>query len=291
MVLVCGPGSERMGEEIAGILGVEPVAVEHRTFPDGESHLRVAGDVMGRDVVLVHSTTPPQDVRLVQLLFTLDVLREGAESITVVAPYMAYARQDRRQAPGEAVSISTVIRLLSALGVSRLVTVNVHNPEVFEGLGLVLRDVSAIPLLAGYYREEGYGGSFSLSLGKKPVDVRHAEEAASVLGGGYARLETFRDPASRRVTLGEPDFEVNGRRVVVFDDVVTSGGTHLGAVELLRGMGAVEVHLACVHSLLAGGSLEAVQDAFDSFVCTDTVPNVCSMVGVAPLLADAIREI
>lgn len=289
MVLVCGPGSERMGREVAELLGVEPLLVEHREFPDGESHLRVAGDVGGRDVVLVHSTAPPQDVRMVQLLFTLDVLREEAESITVVAPYLAYARQDRRQAPGEAVSISTVIRLLSALGVSRLVTVNVHNPAVFEGRELVLRDVSAIPLLADHYLEEGFGGSFSLSLGKKPVDIRHAEEAASVLGGGFARLETFRDPSTGRVTLGEPDFEVDRRRVVVFDDVVTSGGTHLGAVELLRGMGAVGVHLACVHSLLAGGRLEAVRGAFDSFVCTDTVPNECSRVGVAPLLADAIR--
>jgi len=278
-----------MGREVAELLGKEPVLVEHREFPDGESHLRVAGDVGGRDVVLVHSTAPPQDVRMVQLLFTLDVLREEAESITVVVPYLAYARQDRRQAPGEAVSISTVIRLLSALGVSKLVTVNVHNPAVFEGRELVLRDVSAIPLLAGYYSEGGYGGSFSLSLGKKPVDIRHAEEAASVLGGGFARLETFRDPSTGRVTLGEPDFEVDGRRVVVFDDVVTSGGTHLGAVELLRGMGATEVHLACVHSLLAGERLEAVRGAFDSFVCTDTVPNECSRVGVAPLLAAAIR--
>jgi ribose-phosphate pyrophosphokinase len=117
-----------MGREVAELLGKEPVLVEHREFPDGESHLRVAGDVGGRDVVLVHSTAPPQDVRMVQLLFTLDVLREEAESITVVVPYLAYARQDRRQAPGEAVSISTVIRLLSALGVSKLVTVNVHNP-------------------------------------------------------------------------------------------------------------------------------------------------------------------
>lgn len=166
LVLVCGPGSERMGEEIAGILGVEPVVVEHRAFPDGESRLRVAGDFGGRDVVLVHSTTPPQDVRLVQLLFTLDVLREWAESVTVVAPYLAYARQDRRQAPGEAVSISTVIRLLIALGVSKLVTVNVHNPEVFERLGLVLRDVSAIPLLAGYYRERATVGASPFRWGR-----------------------------------------------------------------------------------------------------------------------------
>ncbi|UCD44222.1 MAG: ribose-phosphate diphosphokinase [Candidatus Bathyarchaeota archaeon] len=290
MVLVYGPGSKRMGREVAELLGIEPVLVEHRIFPDGESHLRVAGDVVGLDVVLVHSTAPPQDARMVQLLFTLDVLREGAESVTVVAPYLAYARQDRRQAPGEAVSITSVIRLLRALDVSKLVTVNVHNPAVFEGQGLVLCDVSAVPLLADHFLEEGFGGSFSLSLGKKPVDVRHAEEAASVLGGGFARLETFRNPSTGRVTLGEPDFEVDGLRVVVFDDVVSSGGTHLRAVELLRGMGAAEVHLACVHSLLAGERLEAVRGAFDGFVCTDTVPNEYSRVGVAPLLADAIRE-
>jgi ribose-phosphate pyrophosphokinase len=93
MMLISGPGSEQVGEEIAGILGVEAAVVEHRVFPDGENYIRLTAEVGGRDVVLVQSTAPPQDRRLVQLLLTLDAIREGEpKSVAVVSPYMAYAR-------------------------------------------------------------------------------------------------------------------------------------------------------------------------------------------------------
>jgi ribose-phosphate pyrophosphokinase len=292
LILFSGPGSEQIGSEIAEILGIGASVVEHRIFPDGESYVRLTTEVKGRDVVLVHSTAPPQDRRLVQILLMLDTLREREpNSIVVVSPYMAYARQDRRRLPGEAVSIYTVIRLLRFMGVSRLITVNVHNPAVFEGSGLELTDLSAIPLLARHMSGEGFGGSFSLSLGKKPVDIEHAREAAFVLGGGYGCLETFRDPTTGIVSLGGADFDVDSRRVIVFDDVVTSGGTHIGAAELLRERGAEEVHLACVHSLLSGVGLEVVLGRVDGFVCTDTIPNPYGRVKVAPLVSEAILRL
>jgi len=291
MVVICGPGSEEIGSVVASILEVESSVVEHRVFTDGEDYLRLTTDVTGRDVVLVHSMGPPQDRRLVQLLLILDALREGgAGSVELVAPYLAYARQDRGQLPGEAVSAFTVMKLLRYLGVSRLVTVNVHNPDVFKGAGFELTDFSAIPLLADYLRGEGLEECFSLSLGNKPIDIRHAEEAAAVLGGSYARLRTFRDPSTGEVRLDEPGFTVRGERAAIFDDVITSGGTHLQVVELLQGMGVEEVHLACVHSLLSEERLRDVLDATDSFTCTDTVPSRCSRVGVAPLIAGALAE-
>lgn len=290
MLLVSGLGSEKIEGEIADQRGVEVSAVEHRVFPDGENYIRLTTEVRGHDVVLIHSTAPPQDTRLIQLMLTLDAIREGgASSVAVVAPYLAYARQDRSRLPGEAVSVSTVIRLLRCLGVSKLVTVNVHNPTVFDGSGLELVDLSAIPLLASHLRDEGLGGSFSLSLGKKPVDQERAREAAEVLGGDHGRLETFRDPETGEVSLGRAGFDVDGRRVAVFDDVITSGGTHLKVVELIKEAGAAAVHLAVVHSLLPEERLRKVLDAVDSFTCTDTIPNRFSRVGVAPLISEAIR--
>ncbi len=289
MIVLCGPGTEQMGRDVARRLKFEVAAVEHRTFPDGESYIRLPVEVDGHDVVLIHSTALPQDTRLVQLLLTLDAIREGgAKSVSLVTPYLAYARQDRRRLPGEAVSVLTVAGMLSSLGVSRLITVNVHNPEVFDGSGLDIIDLSAIPLLADYLKGIGLEGAFALSLGKKPVDLEHAIEAASVLGGDYGRLETFRDPTTGEVSLGKADLDVEGRRVVVFDDVVTSGRTHKEAARLLRGRGADEVHLACVHSLITDERLDAVLEVVDSFVCTDTVPNRFSRVSVAPLIAEAL---
>jgi len=280
-----------MGRDVAERLGLESSTVEHRKFPDGESYIRLPAAVDGRDVVLIHSTAPPQDTRMVQLLLTLDAIREGgAKGIIVVTPYLAYARQDRRRLPGEAVSILTVARLLFSLGASKLITVNVHNPGVFDGSGLDVNDLSAIPLLADHFKGIGFEGAFALSLGKKPVDLEHAREAASVLGGEYGRLETFRDPTTGEVSLGEADLGVESRRVIVFDDVITSGRTHLEAVRFLRGMGAEEVHLACVHSLLPEKGMDRVLEEVDSFVTTDTVPSRFSRVGVAKIIAEALRR-
>jgi ribose-phosphate pyrophosphokinase len=289
MLLVSGPGSEEPGRKIADLLGVETSTVEHRFFPDGESYIRLTTEVRGRDVVMVHSTASPQDTRMVQLLLALDAIREGgAKGIIVVTPYLAYARQDRRRLPGEAVSVLTVARLFFSLGASKLITVNVHNPEVFEDSELDLHDLSGIPLLANYFKEMGLEGAFSLSLGKKPVDLEHARDAAAILEGGYGRLETFRDPATGEVSLWKAELEIEDRRVVIFDDVVTSGRTHTEAARFLMGRGADEVHLACVHSLLTDERLDAVLEEVDSFVCTDTIPNRFSRVNIAPLIAGAL---
>ena len=292
MIIFCGPGSEVVGAEIGRIVGVPISFIRSKTFADGETRLNLTCDVGGEDVTLIHSTHPPQDKHLVQLLLLLDAIRyEGASSIRVMTPYLAYARQDRRQLPGEVVSIVSLIRLLEFLGVDELVTVNVHNPEVFRGARFTLVDLSAVPLLAAHLKDLGCGGALSLSLGKKHVDLVHAMEAASVLGGGYGRLKTFRDPSTGEVRLEEAELDVAGMRVAVFDDVITSGGTHLQVAEFLRDEGASEVHLACVHSLLSNERRGKVIGAVDSFICSDTVPGPDSKVKVAPLLASVLSEV
>lgn len=268
---------------------LEASRVEHRSFPDGESYLRFPVDVRGSRVILVQSTAPLQDTRLIQLLLLLDALRDQRVSdVVLVIPYLAYARQDRRRLDGEVVSISTVIRLLESLGVRDIITVNVHNPEVFEGSSLRLQDLSAIPSLASHFVERGFEGCLSISLGKKEVDVEHARNAASILGGGYGVLKTFRDPVTGEVNINREKLSVKGERVVIFDDVITSGGTHLKAVDFLREKGAREVHLACVHSLLKEEGLSRVKEQTDSFVTSDTIPNPCSEIGVAQLIAEAL---
>ncbi len=274
---------------MAGLMGLEVSRVEHRLFPDGESCLRIPVDVRGHRVILIQSTAPPQDTHLVQLLLLLDALREQeASDVILVIPYLAYARQDRSRLDGEAVSIYTIIKLLEGLGVTDLITVNVHNPRAFEGSSLRLQDLSAIPSLARHFSERGFEGCLSISLGKKEVDVEHARNAASVLGGRYGVLKTFRDPVTGEVSIIREKLSVKDERVVIFDDVITSGGTHLKAVEFLKEKGAREVHLACVHSLLKEEGLARVREAADSFVTSDTIQNPFSEIGVAPIIAEAL---
>lgn len=289
MIIVQGPGSERIGSSLANLLNAESVSVDYRAFPDGEVYLRLSGDIRNRDAMIVHSTGPPQNDRLIQLFLLVDTCRDmGARTVRLVTPYLAYARQDRRRRMGEPVSILTLMRLLESLHVDELFTVNVHNPEVFRNMKIKVRDLSAIPLLAEHFRDQGMEGAFSLSLGKKTVDLEHARNAAQTLGGEYGRLKTFRDPDTGVVTLEEASFDVAGKDAIIFDDVITTGRTHIKAINVLKQQGARRVYLACVHSLLSEEAQELILRVVEGFVCTDTVPNRFSKVSVAPLIAQAL---
>jgi len=126
-----GPASVELGNKLAEELGVETVPVEAKSFPDGESYVRISGDLENERVVVVQSTYPPQNTHLVQLLQLLDAARDmKASEVIAVVPYLAYSRQDKRFRPGEAVSVGTIVRLIEATGVNSLFTVDVHMEKI-----------------------------------------------------------------------------------------------------------------------------------------------------------------
>ncbi|MCK4440333.1 ribose-phosphate pyrophosphokinase, partial [Candidatus Bathyarchaeota archaeon] len=186
MKIIPGPASKKLGEKVAEILNVEVVPVFFKTFPDGESYIRFSIDsLQDEDVAIVQTTSPPQDQRLIQLLLIADnALEMKARTITVVVPYFAYSRQDKRFLPSEAFSVKTIVKLLENCGVNRIITVNTHNPKVLKTFNIPVEDLSAIPLLAEHFKAKDLvENPVSLSLGKKALSV--ATEADSVLNGGF----------------------------------------------------------------------------------------------------------
>jgi len=126
--VVLGPASQDLGRKVADLLKSRIVSVIFKTFPDGESYLRLDGDVKGEEVVIVQTTGPPQDAHIMQLFLMVDAAKDlGAERVTAVVPYLAYARQDKRFLLGEAISIETFIKLIEASGTDRFLTVNIHK--------------------------------------------------------------------------------------------------------------------------------------------------------------------
>jgi ribose-phosphate pyrophosphokinase len=149
MIIVQGPASEEISSSVANLLDLETVSVDCKTFPDGESRLCLAKKIEKQDTIIIHSTGSPQDKRMNQLSLLVDICKEmDVKSLRVVTPYLAYARQDRRQNVGECISILTIMKILESLGVDELITVNVHNPDVFKDLKIKFKDLSAIPSLA-----------------------------------------------------------------------------------------------------------------------------------------------
>jgi ribose-phosphate pyrophosphokinase len=290
VIVVPGPASTELGRLVAAELKAEVVSVEFKRFPDGESRIKLEGEVKGADVVVVQTTGPPQNENLVQLFLLADTARDlGAKSITAVVPYFAYARQDKRFRPGECFSAKTIVTLLQTCGVGKIVTVNSHNPALLKTLSVPVEDLSAIGLLAEYFRKRGFEGAFSLSMGKKGLDT--AVEAGKVLGGECDYIPTQRDVVTGNVTLGKKPLAVKGKVAIVFDDIVSSGGTMMKAVAYAKEQGARQVYSACVHPLLTDEVREKIMKAgADEVVGTDTVPNVVSKVSVAPLIVKALKK-
>jgi len=290
VIVLPGPASVELGREIAALLRVKVVVVEFKRFPDGESYIRFDGDVEGEDVVIVQTTGPPQDENLIQLLLMADNAKDlGAKTIKAVVPYFAYARQDKRFRPGEAFSARTIVKLLQECGVSKIFTVNSHSPSLLKTLSLPIEDLSAIGLLAQHFKKQGLRNVFSLSLGKKGLDT--AAEANKVLGGEYGFIPTQRDRVTGNVTIEKKPLPVRKKDAVIFDDIISSGGTMIKAVAWVKEQGAKRVYAACVHPLLIGDAKEKImKSGADGIVGTDTVPSSVSVVSVAPLIARALRS-
>jgi len=290
VIVVPGPASQELGRRIARLLKAKVVTVEFKRFPDGESYIRFEDSVQNEDAVIVQTTSPPQNENLVQLFLMADNARDtGAKSVTAVVPYFAYARQDSRFRPSEALSVKTVVALLKTCGVSRVITVNSHNPVMLKTLPIPIEDLSAITLLAQHFKRKGFKDAFSVSLGKKGTET--SAEANKVLRGGFDCIPTQRDRVTGNVTIEKKPLPVKGRDAIIFDDIISSGGTMIKAVGWVREQGARRVYAACVHPLLIGDTRDKILKAgAEGVVGTDSVPSPVSEVSVAPLIAEALKR-
>ena len=285
MKIIPGPASKQLGEEVAELLGVEAVTLVFKTHPDGESYVRLEGTVQSEEVAIVQTTSPPQDTRLIQLALIADAAkRHGAERITAVVPYLAYARQDTMFLQGEAISTEAVARMLRAAGVNSLITVNVHHEKVLANFPFPAKTVSAIPLLAEYFKQKGFDKAFALAPDDGALWL--AEEAKTVLGGECGCLEKHRDLHTGQITMEKKTLDVGGKTVIIFDDVISTGGTIALAAKIMRELGADKVYAACVHPLLIGDAEKRILEAgVEEIVGTDSVPSRVSKVSLAPLLS------
>lgn len=290
MIVVLGPASVELGKAVATQMKTKAVPVDFKRFPDGESYIRFDGDVSGEDLVIVQTTGPPQNENMIQLLLMADNAKDlGAETITAVVPYFAYARQDTRFRPGEAFSAKTLIKLLQSCGVSKIVTVNSHNPKLLKTLSLPIEDLSAIGLLAEHFRKQGFKNAVSLSMGKKGLDT--SVEASKVLKGECDYIPTQRDRITGSVTIENKSLPVKDKDVIIFDDIISSGGTMIKSVAWVKEQGARRVYAACVHPLLIGDAKEKIlKVGADGVVGTDTVSSSISAVSVAPLIVKALKK-
>lgn len=288
ITVVAGPSSPELAAGVARHLGARLVTAELRVFSDGESKIRLAGQV-GKKCVVVQSTHPPTDTHLLQAMMIASRCADDGAGVCAVVPYLAYARQDKAFLEGEAVSIALVARLLEASGVGPLVTVDIHSDAALAFFQNAT-NVSSIPFLAAHAAKMGL---------KRPIAVSpdtggaaRAGEFARILKCDTVALKKSRDRSTGEVTIEQKiDASVSGRDAVLVDDMISSGGSIARAAEVLRKNGAGRIYAMCAHALLVGDAAQKIAAAgVQDIIATNSVPGKYARVDMSGALAEAVRS-
>jgi ribose-phosphate pyrophosphokinase len=291
MKIILGPSSRELSEEIAELSGFGKVPVVSRVFPDGESYVRLESSVRDEHVAIVHTTSKPQDSNLMQLAFMANAAkRNGAKKVTAIVPYLAYARQDKIFLEGENISIETIAAMLKAAGIDQLITVNIHAETALANFPFPAKTLTAIPLLAEYFIKKGFKKAFALAPDKGAMYI--AQQAQQILVGEAGSLEKHRDRHTGETTQTAAHLNIKGKVVIILDDIISTGGTIVGAAKILREKGATRIYAACVHGLLVGDAEKRILDSgVEEIVATDSIPSKNSKVTLAPLLSEALKAL
>lgn len=288
LLLVAMPGAQACTERLDHRLGTTPCRLESRRFPDGETYLRVVGDVQGRDAAVVAQLRDP-DPQIPGLLFLADALRElGAASVGLVAPYLPYMRQDTRFQPGEAVTSRSFAKLVSA-AFDWLVTVDPHLHRHATLGALYAIPAAVVPSAAAIAAWVQSRVAHPHLIGPDEESAQWVSEVAALAGCPYTVLSKRRR-GDREVELVLPDLQpLRGHTPVLVDDIIASAHTMAQAARQLLAQGHTAPECVGVHAVFAGDAAAVLQAAGAAHVAScNTLPHPSNAIDVTGAVAEAI---
>lgn len=293
-----GSAHPQLAAEIAEFLGVQPGQARLRRFPDTEVSFQIDENIRGTDVFVIQPTCAPVDPHLVELMIMVDAFRRSsAARITAVVPYYGYARQDRKDKPRVPISAKLVANVLSASGVNRVLTMDLHKAQIQGFFDIPVDHLFAAPVLIDYLSRQAFK-----NLTLVAPDAGGAERARAYgkrLDADLAVIDKRRtDDGTAEVmnVIGD----VRGRTCVIADDIIDTAGTIQKAAQALKDNGAEKVFACAVHGVLSGPAIERIEKApIDKLIITNTIPLTAErakcqkivVLSVARLLGQAIRSI
>ena len=284
MIVIGGSASMDLAKELASVMGCDYIQAATTTFPDGECYTRIDAEKLDDDVVIVQTTSP--DSKLIERLLLQDAVRRlGAKSITLVIPYFGYARQDRVFKPGEPESAKVMCQHLD-MNCDRVITVDIHKEAVLNYFNHPHKDLKAAPVIAEYFKGKGIDMVLSPDIGA----AGRAKMVGEVMGVPYDHLEKTR-LSGTDVRIAPAKADVKGKKVLIVDDMISTGGTIIAAAYALREAGAAGISVACTHGVFVNNAIEKFTgSSLDALLSCNTLNNPVSHISVASLIAEAIKD-
>jgi ribose-phosphate pyrophosphokinase len=270
-ILVAGTANPQFAQKVAKALDKELAEVEVKRFSDGEINVNIAQSVRGKDVFIVQPTCAPANDNLMELLIIVDALkRSSAGTINAVIPYFGYARQDKKAAPRVPITAKLVAEMLQIAGVQRVITLDLHAAQIQGFFNIPVDHLTGSTLFVEYIKSKNL---------KNPI-------IASPDVGGVARARTYAESLGYDLVIVDKKREkanvcevmniigdVEGRDVIILDDMVDTAGTLTKAADILKSKGATSVMACCTHGVLSGPAFDRISNsALDELVITDTIP-------------------
>jgi len=294
-MLFSGTANEELGAEIAKYLEMPLSKATIKRFSDGEISVQIAESVRGKDVYIIQPTSAPANANLMELLIMVDALkRSSANSITAIVPYYGYARQDRKAAPRVPITAKLVANLMEVSGITRMVTVDLHASQIQGFFDIPVDNLYGSILFIDYIKAKNF---------KNPViaspdvgGVARARYFAKKLGLDMVIVDKRREKANESEVMNIIG-DVEGKDVIIIDDMIDTAGTMVKAAKALKDIGANSVMACCTHPVLSGPAYDRINDGeLDELIVANTIPlressPKIKVLSTASMLGEVIRRV
>ncbi|MBQ2431382.1 MULTISPECIES: ribose-phosphate pyrophosphokinase [unclassified Campylobacter] len=290
-----GTANPEFAKKISKYLSLPLSECAIKTFSDGEISVQVGESVRGKDVFIIQPTCAPANSNLMELLILSDALkRSSASSITAIIPYFGYARQDRKAAPRVPITAKLVANMIQAAGIDRVVTMDLHAGQIQGFFDIPVDNLYGSIVFPEYLKTKNLKNPIIAS--PDVGGVARARSFAKKLGLDMVIVDKRREEANKSEVMNIIG-DVNGKDVVLIDDMIDTAGTIVKAAEAFKNNGANSVMAYCTHAVLSGPAYERIATgAIDELVVTDTIPlkeenEHIKVISVAPLFGEVIRRV
>jgi ribose-phosphate pyrophosphokinase len=293
-----GNANIALATKICQHLGVSLGKANVTTFSDGETRVEINENVRGMDVFIIQSTCPPVNITCMELLIMIDALkRASADRITAVIPYYGYGRQDRKVAPRAPITAKLLADLITAAGANRVLSMDLHAGQIQGFFNIPVDNLFATPVLFDYMKKNYIDGTVVVS--PDTGGVERARAFGKRLGASLAIIDKRREGPNEAEVMNIIG-NVQGKRIIILDDMIDTAGTVVQAARAMKEAGALEVSICCTHPVLSGPALERIEDSeIKEVIVTDTIPlsdraKTCKKIkvlSVSGILGEAVRRI